>query len=215
MVHVHLLDAAGHLEEFRSEILEETDQTIARVCNLIPVKQVDVLIIENPSWTIPEIGLGGLSPNAHFVQVSLDPNHPDFRQNLKRELPPLLAHELHHALRWHNPGPGETLLTALVMEGLAQAFEIPFRNGQPPTYAILKNPSQMNELIELARLEFDKPYDHDVWFFGKEASRIPTWAGYALGFEIVQRYLEKANTTAGNAYAVTAKTVLETLGDLT
>jgi uncharacterized protein YjaZ len=211
MIHVHLLDAAEHLREHRETILERTNQTIARVCEMIPVKQVDVLIIKNPSWTIPSIGLGGLSPNAHLVQVSLDPSHPDFRQNLEHELPPLLAHELHHALRWHNPGPGETLLTALVMEGLAQAFEIPFRDGQPPEYAILKEPSRMNELMDLARLEFDKPYDHDVWFFGKDAPRIPTWTGYALGYEIVKQYLEKAKTTAGKAYAVTAKEVLEIL----
>jgi uncharacterized protein YjaZ len=211
VIHVHLLDAAGHLREYREEILERTHHTIAQVRALMPVEQVDVLILENPSWTIPSIGLGGLSANAHFVQVSLDPSHADFKQNLERELPPLLAHELHHAMRWHGPGPGETLLTALVMEGLAQAFELPFRNGQPPEWAILKDPSRMDELMNLARLEFDKAYDHDVWFFGKDAPRIPTWTGYALGFEIVKNYLEKADTTAGKSHAVTAQEVLATL----
>jgi uncharacterized protein YjaZ len=211
MIHVHLLDAAGHLEEFRQEILERTNQTITRVRELIPVERVDVTIFNDPALTIPSIGLGAFTLSPHLIQITLDPNHTDFKKNLARELPPLLAHELHHALRWHNPGTGETLLTALVMEGLAQTFEIPFRDGQTPPWAILENPNQIDKLMDLARLEFDKTYDHDVWFFGKDAPHIPTWTGYALGYEIVKQYLEKANTTAGAAYSVTAKEVLEVL----
>jgi uncharacterized protein YjaZ len=212
VIHVHLLDAAGHLEAFRIEILERTDQTIARVCELVPVEQVDVMIVENPSWTIPNVGLSGYSPTAHLVQIWLDPSVKDFQNNLERELAPTLAHELHHAIRWHKPGYGQTLLEALVTEGLAQAFEIPFRDGQTPYYAILQNPSRMDELMDLARLEFhNAPYDHSGWFFGSEARGIPNWAGYALGFKIVKQYLEKADTTAGAAYAVTAQTILETL----
>jgi uncharacterized protein YjaZ len=212
MIHVHLLDAAGHLREHREHILERTDQTVRRVRELIPVEQVDVMIVENPSWTIPNVGLGGYSPTPHLVQIWLDPNVTDFKHNLERELAPTLAHEFHHAIRWHNPGYGQTLLEAMVTEGLAQAFEVPFRDGQIPRYAILEHPSRMNELMDLARLEFQNTtYDHNGWFFGSEARGIPKWTGYALGYEIVKRYLEKANTTAGTAYAVTAKTVLETL----
>jgi uncharacterized protein YjaZ len=212
MIHVHLLDAAEHLREHREDILEQTDRTVRRVRELIPVEQVDVMIVENPSWTIPNVGLGGYSPTPNLVQIWLDPNVPDFKHNLEHELAPTLAHELHHAIRWHNPGYGQTLLEAMVTEGLAQAFEISFRDGQVPYYAILQNPSRMDELMDLARLKFhNAPYDHNGWFFGNETRGIPNWAGYALGFEIVKQYLEKANTTAGKAYAVTAKTILETL----
>jgi uncharacterized protein YjaZ len=212
MIHVHLLDAAEHLREHREHILERTDQTVRRVRELIPVEQVDVMIVENPSWTIPNVGLGGYSPTPHLVQIWLDPNVTDFKHNLERELAPTLAHEFHHAIRWHNPGYGQTLLEAMVTEGLAQAFEVPFRDGQIPRYAILEHPSRMNELMKLSRLEFQNTtYDHNGWFFGSEARDIPKWTGYALGFEIVKRYLEKANTTAVAAYAVTAKTVLKTL----
>jgi uncharacterized protein YjaZ len=212
MIHIHLLDAAGHLHEHREHILERTDQTVQRVRELIPVEHVDVMIVENPSWTIPNVGLGGYSPTPHLVQIWLDPNVTDFEHNLERELAPTLAHELHHAIRWHNPGYGQTLLEAMVTEGLAQAFEIPFRDGQVPQYAILENPARMDELMELAQLEFQNTtYDHNGWFFGSKARDIPRWTGYALGFEIAKRYFEKADTTAGAAYAVTAKTVFETL----
>ena len=33
------------------------------------------------------------------------------------------------------------------------------------------------------------PYEHDRWFFGTTTS-VPRWTGYAVGFELVRRYLE-------------------------
>jgi uncharacterized protein YjaZ len=212
-IHVHFLDAAHHLETFRTEILELTRQTLERVCAVLPVNHVDVMIVRNPTWTIPETGFGGYTPEPHLVQIWLDPNAAGFAVNLQRELAPTLAHELHHALRWRNPGYGKTLLEALVTEGLAQSFELPFRDGKTPLYAVPFSESQMRALLERATLEFDNnSYDHAAWFFGGEALGLPRWSGYKLGFQIVQKYLKQTHQTAAEAHAVGAKTLLETLG---
>jgi uncharacterized protein YjaZ len=213
VIHVHLLDAANHLGDYRQKILELATQTIAQVQGLLNVGQVDVMIVRNPTWTIPESGFGGYCPEPHLVQIWLDPSAQNFAENLELELAATIAHELHHAVRWHNPGYGRTLLEAMVTEGLAECFEILFRNGQTPFYAVPFEKSEMRALLERARLEFENSsYNHAAWFFGDETQNLPRWTGYKLGFEIVHHYLEQTNQTAAQACAVEAKTVLETLG---
>ena len=71
----------------------------------------------------------------------------------------------------------------------------------------------MSALLERATVEFDNDsYNHAAWFFGSEALGLPRWAGYKLGFQLVQKYLNETHRTAAEAHAVGAKMVLETLG---
>ena len=193
-------------------LLEVAHDALEEVQSLLSVDRVDVVLCDNPSWAIPGIGVGGFSASAHLVQISFDPGVADFAGHVGRELPPTIAHEMHHAKRWRNPGYGQTLLEAMVTEGLAQCFEVPFRNGELPEYAKAIEPEEIADLMARARLEFDNPtYNHQDWFFGNQARAIPIWAGYTLGFRMVRKYLEKTGESAASAHAVTAKTVLETL----
>ncbi len=213
MTNIHLLNSGGELEEYRERILECAKRTLSQVKTLLPLEPVDVVIMRNPWAVIPSTGIGGTAPTAHTILMSLEPSTPGFAGCFEVEFCATLAHELHHAMRYHKPGAMKNLGDALVWEGLAQHFEIEFRGGQTPPYATLKQPSSMNELLETAKLEFDDPnFDYGTWFFGSETRNIPFWAGYALGFEIVRRYLEQTSQTAANAWSVPSKTVLETLG---
>jgi uncharacterized protein YjaZ len=212
MIHVHLLDASNRLQQYRNKLLEIGHKTVARVQEMMPIEQVNVVLCFNPLGVSAETGIGGFAPSNDTVFVYLNPNTPSFTASLEHQFPAAIAHELHHAMRWHNPGYGQTLIEAFVSEGLAQAFEIPFLGHELPVLSQLKEPQGLNELMELARLE----YHHDLsiyheWFGGFNARNIPRNAGYAIGFEIVKQYLEKADTTAGEVYAVTAKEILETL----
>jgi uncharacterized protein YjaZ len=212
MIHVHLLDASNRFQQHRDQLLEIGQQTAARVQEMMPIEQVNVVLCFNPLGVAAETGIGGFAPSNDTVFIYLSPKASSFTESLEHQFPATIAHELHHAIRWNNPGYGQTLIEAFVSEGLAQAFEIPFLDGQSPVLSHLEEPQRLNELLELARLEYHQDLSiYHEWFGGYNARNIPRNAGYALGFEIVKRYLEKANTTAGAAYAVTAKTVLETL----
>lgn len=137
-------------------------------------------------WTLPETGVGGYAPLPHWIQVTLTPQNPHFLQTWRAEVPATLAHELHHARRWRGPGYGQTLLEALVSEGLAQHYEVEERGGPPP-YAHLE--ADLDELWRRAEPELSAPtYDHNTWFYGSAAG-LPRWAGYAPGFELVRRFL--------------------------
>lgn len=211
MVNIHLLNSGGELEPYRERILECAECTVSRVQGLLPLGEVDIAIMRNPWAVIPSTGVGGTAPTAHTILISLEPNTAGFSEGLEREFSATLAHELHHSTRYHNPGAMQNLADALVWEGLAQHFEIEFRGGEIPPYAALHDPSRMNELLELAKLEFGAPLDYTGWFFGIPARNIPFWAGYALGFELMRRFFARTNETASSAWAVSTKTVFDTL----
>jgi len=83
---------------------------LVRIEHHLPAAAEDVVITHSPFVTIPELGLGGLSPKGHLVQVSVDPAHPNFRKARQVLLSRTLAHELHLCTRWRGLGYGSTLM---------------------------------------------------------------------------------------------------------
>ncbi len=214
MINIQLLDASGRLREYQDFILRQSHQTVAQIQSLMPIDNVDVVICFNPIGAMGHY-IGGFSPSNDVVFIYLNQlEKSDFENSLKNQLPSIIAHELHHAIRWIKPGYGNTLVETFITEGLAQAFELHFLGNELPIFSKLAEPERLSELMDLARPEFN----HDLsiymdWFAGNQKRNIPQSAGYALGFDIIKRYLEKANTTAGAAYAVDANSILETLGE--
>jgi uncharacterized protein YjaZ len=165
--------------------------TLTRVLPLLnSSNEVDLVFSVNPQATIPEYGIGGYTPNAHNIFISLDPKHPKFISSLKIELPRTLAHELHHTIRWIDPGYGQTLGEALVTEGLAANFELEVFKGKPNMWDVAVQGKKLQQLQARATRELhSSKYNHNDWFFGSERRHIPRWTGYALGYRIVHEYL--------------------------
>lgn len=191
MVELHLLLGSGRLSPYENIIRKEFDVVVSKIREKLLLDGVDVVIYDNPEWAIPETGIGGYTPNEHLVFISLNPEVAHFEQNLKNNLKRTIAHELHHAMRWRNPGYGETLFEALITEGLADHFDMEINETdipEPRDTALTE--LQVNEFVKKASQEFDsKEYDHKEWFFGSKD--IPRWTGYALGFKIVGDYLKR------------------------
>ncbi|RJF73671.1 hypothetical protein D3875_10885 [Deinococcus cavernae] len=179
--------------ELEAELRSVTQDALGRHAARLELDGVDVALLVDPHWDIPELGLVGYAPQGHFVQLMVNPGNPNFERLWRRELPLHLGHELHHAKRWQGVGYGRTLLEALVSEGLAQHYEVEER-GQPPIYAAAH--ADMAGLWQRAQTELHQPYDHNAWFFGSADRQLPRWAGYALGYELVQRFFA---ATGGDA----------------
>lgn len=122
-------------------------QTFGLVAECIPITKTDVILHVKPTWTIPELGIGGYSPSSAYAMVHFDPVHPDLDANIATELAPTIAHELHHCARYGGVGYGSTLLGALVTEGLACCFETEFRKREPPIYATALDVIQISNLL--------------------------------------------------------------------
>jgi len=144
-------------------------------------------VAADPSRAIAGWGVGGFAPDARTVEISLDPGFPGFSGILPDRLPPIVAHELHHAVRWKAPGYGATLLEALVSEGLADHFAVELLGAPVPPWSDAFPRERTEEFLDRARPEFDAAYDHDRWFFGTDPT-LPRWTGYTLGYRIVEAY---------------------------
>lgn len=184
------LDAAGGLIAHRVAVEEEVGRTLDAVRPFLDVTDLRVSLIADPSQVIPEVGLGGYNPSSDEVRLYADPAWPDLENVIRSELLPMLAHEIHHAMRRRAVGYGSTLLEAAVSEGLADHFSLEVSPGDPPPWSTALTPEKLAVWVPEVVARAAGTYDHAVWFFGADAAT-PRWTGYAVGFELVRQYLEQ------------------------
>jgi hypothetical protein len=206
-------DRPGRLDPFEPCLNEAVAVSASKIMKIlgpltVPIPPVDVVAYVNPAFTTQGLGFGGYSPSANLILISVNPEFPELERSLKEELPGILAHELHHCMRWAGPGYGATLFEALITEGLACDFEREIRGGIRPRYLPELSPETMTRLLSLAAPELDsKSYHHSEWFFGSKERGIPSCAGYALGLFLIEQY----KTTTGKR---TEEIVLLTAAEL-
>ena len=195
-IQIYVLDASGNLRAQRDLLRKYARLAVRKVQRKIALDNVDIVIRESER---PELfkdidGIGGYCPNGHFVQVSIDINHPSIRTSLKQTIESTIIHELHHAARIQsgiimNKG---TFLEYLFSEGLADYFAYGL-TGVIPKWIIPLNKEDRIRLLDMVKNRSRDNFtdkDHRDWFvIGSEEQRIPQFAGYTIGFEIVRNYL--------------------------
>jgi hypothetical protein len=188
--------------------------TTRRVQEFFPELRTTARIRIDPAATIPEMGVGGFTDVVTgVVTISLDPGHPDFERTLRTWLPITLAHELDHAERTlSGPGYGNTLLQAMVSEGMADAFAgqvLPASPAIPWDHALSRAEESVVWREARPRLgRRQSSAQHALWFYGTES--IPRWAGYTIGHDIVGSFLLRhPEVTAAQMVRMRAGRVLE------
>ena len=82
----------------------------------------------------------------------------------------------------------------MVSEELADCFAVEVMGKDAPIWSLAVTGSELESLIETARINWNKnPYDHGKWFFGI-SSDIPRWTGYSVGYRLVKEYLSENPT---------------------
>jgi GNAT superfamily N-acetyltransferase len=190
-------DPDGRLRSQQAAIREMLTTTLARVTQALPLDGVTISVSADASRAIGGYGVGGFTPDGRTVQLHVDPAFPEIAQLLPSRLPPMLAHELHHAKRWRGPGYGRTLLEAMVSEGLADRFSIELLGAAVPPWSDAFARDETALYLDLARPELDSTsYSHERWFFVRSAT-LPRWTGYTLGYRLVEAYqTEHSGATA-------------------
>lgn len=192
-IKIHILIASKDIKPYSAQLKSVAKSAMVAVKKLLPIKDVDIVFYDNPGATIDEIGgIGGFTPNAHTMLISLNPSHSNFKNALKNELFFMLAHEFHHTIRWQKAVDGDTLLEALIFEGLADHFAMEVMGRQKPSlYSCALTPAQKKVFLKKASKEWNRPtYNHNEWFFGSAPKVIPRWTGYTLGYDLVATYLQ-------------------------
>lgn len=141
-------------------------------------------------------------------------------------LPVASAHEIHHLVRFaFEPFmPDLTLGKYLVAEGLAESFglEIEGDGTLVGPYCTALSPSQAEEVkprfreaLEESDFDVVRGYIFGDWAaerFGYPRQNVPDHAGYTLGFELVQAYLERTGRSAAEATYVPWREIVEASG---
>ncbi len=190
------------LVELEPVIRREIESTFDLARREIPIGGLKV-VVDAGRHLVPGWGVGGFAPSpGRRIELSVDRSLAE--ELIIERLPSITAHELHHVGRHRGPGYGGTLLEAMVSEGLADHYAQELFGRPTPPWAMAIPASQIDLWIEKARPELDsRNYDHGRWFFGRSAL-VPRWAGYTIGFELVQRYKD-ANPGATAASLVDAE----------
>lgn len=176
---------AGALAPREAIIREHLERAFSDAAAAIPVAGVTLSVSTDPARIISGWGVGGRTLSSTLVEIGIDPALPD--STLALRLPAIAAHELHHVARFRGPGYGNTLLEAMVSEGLADHFALERHSQPPPPWTMALSADQYSTWLARARLEFDSPgYNHAAWFFG--SLQTPRWTGYTLGYRFVDDY---------------------------
>jgi len=207
-INLHILNASGRLNTYLDLSKKTFNETLKKTGRKIPLKDIDVVIIDNPEATIEEIGIGGVTLNLNCVIISVDSEHKNLAKNYSKALLDSLAHELHHIARWKTVGYGKTLLEAMISEGLADHFanEI-IGKKEPHLWDKALSKEQISIFLKRASKEFaNKKYDYYAWFFGSKKKQIPKWTAYSLGYCLVEEYIKKhPGATASTLYKAKAE----------
>lgn len=189
-INLHILKATGRLNPFAEQIESEFNESVDKISKLMPISDVDVVVFDHPYEAIPELGIGAETPSQYLIEIYIDPEFPGLVNSLPKEFRSTMAHELHHAIRFKNPGYGTKLLEALVSEGLADHFDMEINNTPLQLWNKALNEEELEKFNNLAKKEyFNENYSHADWFFGSSKD-IPRWTGYSLGFYLVEKYLK-------------------------
>ena len=173
---------------YRNIIENKIVTGIVEINSLMPIDDLRIRIVDDLQLVIPEIGIGGYNPDAHEVILAIDVNFNNIDETLEENVLSILAHEIHHAKRRRSVGYGNTLLQAVVSEGLADHFSIEVSGITPPPWSVALEGDDLQNWIDEASNSWHQPYNHSDWFLGTSID-IPRWAGYSIGFELVKSYL--------------------------
>jgi len=135
----------------------------------------------------------------------IDFSRRDIKKVITRRFFTNLYHELSHLAREAFVGWGRTFLDHLVAEGIASYTEKALDNrAEVPYIRKIKNE---DELWRKAKPFLSRgKYRHSDWFFGSR--NIPRWAGYRLGYLIVDSFMKNNDCSLYELTRMPSKEIL-------
>jgi uncharacterized protein YjaZ len=197
----YIANSTGELDKLVDMISKSLSIVIPIVEKELGAAQIDIIFVSAAALAIPEYGIGGNSPGPNHVYISFDSNSGKITQD---GLDETLLHEIHHCMRWRNPGYGETLGETMISEGMACLYEEQ-HSSRAPIYA--KISLKKKQISEAKKLINSKNYNHNDWFFGSKA--IDRWFGYSYGYKLCKDYSVKTGKSASELVNIKAQQILD------
>lgn len=201
-IYSHIANATGEMSELTPLINSAMGKVVPIVEKELSADEIDIFFLSASATVIPEYGIGGNSPGPSHIYITFDPDSENITED---GLVETLLHEIHHCMRWRQPGYGESLGEAMVSEGLACLYEEMHR-GEAPIYARIKIGD--NHTAEAMSTLHKDTYDHSRWFYG--SGDIPRWFGYTYGYQLCKKYAEQNNVNAAEMVCIDPRLILAT-----
>lgn len=202
-INILLTEANGNLSGKRETIKSAVKAAEEYVFPKLKIDwDIDILVTNRIPMIIPENGAGGYTFSADFIRIIIDDKKAT--ENLISEN---VVHELCHAARWgKNDEWIKTLFDYLIFEGLACALEAEFVKNKAEKSLFIKTvlectDDENKKILDLLqdKLDFNE-YNYDEIFFNGNIN-LSRWAGYSVGYYLVEKYLEKTNKKIEDVFA--------------
>ncbi|MDA0769206.1 MAG: DUF2268 domain-containing putative Zn-dependent protease [Chloroflexi bacterium] len=222
-----LVQALSEMEAGRAKEIAEEALRIAATHLPRPDINARVVILPGDSESTVLVqqmkGVLGFSLGAQVVLTFVWPT-----ENWQRWLGYTMTHEYAHLVRNHLFPRGlaggrlvymrtqepETLLDAMIVEGLADTFALGIVEHADPPWTEALSPDVERRIWPkvLRRLSVSDPSEIRRMLFG-DNDRIPTWTGYTIGHHIVRRYMEvNGDASVAGMIGIPASTIFEASG---
>ena len=180
----------GSLADLEPTIRTLIQDTFDQAAGALDVERLRFVVSADTARSIPGWGLGGYTLGPTEIDIVIDPSFPGLESVLASRLPTVVAHEIHHTVRWRSPGPYGTLLDALVFEGMADHFAVQLLGADIPPWSEVLSQDDIDRYLAQAGPQLDNAgFDFGAWFLGTR--EYPRWTGYSLGYFLVGDYLAR------------------------
>ena len=166
------------------EVMKEIRKTLDELNFVINERTINIFVFPTvDEFVIKEMdGVSGFSAWKNTILIGIYPSH-DWRSHLRNTI----CHELAHAISL-NFIARKTLLDDLIFEGVAEHFREKIIGGKSKwvnTVDRAKCKKILSEISDKMNDADDKLYADLFYGTGK----YPRWAGYSIGYHIVDSYL--------------------------
>lgn len=148
---------------------------------------------EHRAVIIPGLGIGGRASLTNEVKLYFLPNDPNILESLAKWNSRQIVHELTHVARRQSVKKENSLLEAMIDEGLATYYEEHWRDKYVQTpWGHALTQEQLKKEWAKAQDEMSislNSQKHGEWFFGINNVH-PRWSGYSLGNAIINTYFQ-------------------------
>ncbi|GIP38572.1 hypothetical protein J31TS4_18520 [Paenibacillus sp. J31TS4] len=211
------LKAANAWETARKALETAAERFLAaRVA--VPEKVVLGIYLGNPEYLANNGGITGFGGIPGYIQVIITPD-----QKSLALLPSIVAHEFHHNVLFYNAKWNfmeVTVAKYLAVEGLAESFAeslygyeylgpwVKELKGE----ALEKARKTIGEALNVKGFNQARRYifgDMLTSFEGAEASGIPPYSGYAVGYHAVQSFLKNTGVSIEQATVLEGEEIME------
>jgi uncharacterized protein YjaZ len=172
---------------------EKANASIEAIRERTTLENTDILLLVTDNYSQGKFSFTGHTISTHTVLFFVDPEIETLDSDVDQYFSALLAHELHHCLRW--PYFKKTIGEAIVLEGMAMSAETTLgfdkrELGEAPLS------SDMDAKFAKAYEQIDEPHDGS-WIYQVPEVEGRTWSWiYHLGQHVVGKAFENENWDA-------------------